>query len=72
MDKRAVVIVSTNELAARVRNLGFCEVQVLAAWEELELGSSTIAAVPALHDIYEIGSVVRGSDTSHVEWLTKV
>ena len=64
MDKRATVIVSTKDLAARLRRLGFREVSVLAPWEELVLGSVAIAAVPAQHDIYEIGFVVRGSDTS--------
>ena len=64
MDKRATVIVSTNALAARIRSLGFREVSVLVPWEERRIGSATIAAVPAQHDIYEIGFVVRGSDTS--------
>ncbi len=64
MDKRALVIVSTSALAARIRGLGYREVGVLAPWEERKVASVTIAAVPALHDIYEIGFVVRGSDTS--------
>lgn len=64
MDKRAIVIVSTSDLAARIRHLGYREVSVLAPWEERRIGSCTIAAVPAQHDIYEIGFVVRGSDTS--------
>ena len=65
MDKRATVIVSTEPLAARIRSLGYREVGVLAPWEERKLDESvTISAVPALHDIYEIGFVVRGSDTS--------
>jgi L-ascorbate metabolism protein UlaG (beta-lactamase superfamily) len=64
MDKRATVIVSTNELAARIRGLGFREVSVLAPWEERRFGDLTIAAVPGQHDIYEIGFVVRGSDVS--------
>jgi L-ascorbate metabolism protein UlaG (beta-lactamase superfamily) len=64
MDKRATVIVSTNELAARIRSLGFQDVSVLAPWEERRIGSTLIAAVPAQHDIYEIGFVVREGDTS--------
>ncbi len=64
MDKRALVIVATNDLAARIRNLGYREVTVLAPWEDLRLRDVTIAAVPALHDIYEIGYVIRGGGTS--------
>ena len=59
MDKRAAVIVATSDLAARVRACGFSDVSVLAPWEERRLGEVTIAAVPGLHDIYEIGFVVR-------------
>jgi L-ascorbate metabolism protein UlaG (beta-lactamase superfamily) len=64
MDKRASVIVATSELAARVRNLGYREVTVLVPWEERKLGAVTITAVPALHDIYEIGFVVQGAGTT--------
>ncbi len=64
MDKRALVIVATSELAARVRNLGYREVIVLAPWEERAMGGVTITAVPGLHDIYEIGYVVRGGGVS--------
>ena len=64
MDKRAAVIAPTKELAARIRNLGYREVSVLAPWEELKLEDVTITAVPALHDIYEIGFVVRGGGVS--------
>jgi L-ascorbate metabolism protein UlaG (beta-lactamase superfamily) len=64
MDKRALVIVATNELRARVRNLGYREVIVLAPWEERKEGAVTITAVPGLHDIYEIGFVVQGAGTS--------
>jgi L-ascorbate metabolism protein UlaG (beta-lactamase superfamily) len=64
MDKRALVIVATNELRARVRNLGYREVIVLAPWEERKEGAVTITAVPGLHDIYEVGFVVQGGGTS--------
>jgi L-ascorbate metabolism protein UlaG (beta-lactamase superfamily) len=64
MDKRAAVIVSTNELASRIRRLGYRQVTVLAPWEEQKLGTVSITAVPALHDIYEIGFVVRGAHTT--------
>lgn len=65
MDKRAAVIVATSDLAARVRACGFSDVSVLAPWEERRLGEVTIAAVPGLHDIYEIGFVVRAHGRSH-------
>ncbi len=64
MDKRACVIVATNALAARMRNLGYREVLVLAPWEEHRIKGVTITAVPGLHDIYEIGFVVQGGGTS--------
>lgn len=64
MDKRAAVLVSTSALAARVKSLGFQDVAVLAPWEERVVRGVRIAAVPALHDIYEIGFVVHGGGTS--------
>jgi L-ascorbate metabolism protein UlaG (beta-lactamase superfamily) len=65
MDKRAKVIVATAELAARIRHLGYREVTVLAAWEEAILADGvTVTAVPGLHDIYEIGFVVKGGGIS--------
>lgn len=64
MDKRATVLVAKNQLAMRVRNLGYREVAVLAPWEERTIEGVTITAVPALHDIYEIGFVVQGGGTS--------
>jgi L-ascorbate metabolism protein UlaG (beta-lactamase superfamily) len=68
MDKRAVVLTSTNDLAARIRARGFGDVAVLAPWEERKLvrdaTSISVTAVPGLHDIYEIGFVVRGADKS--------
>ncbi len=59
MDKRAVVIVATNDLAARVRARGFSDVAVLAPWESRRLGEVVVTAVPGLHDIYEIGFVIQ-------------
>jgi L-ascorbate metabolism protein UlaG (beta-lactamase superfamily) len=64
MDKRASVIVATSDLAARIRNLGYREVLVLAPWEVHTIGDVTITAVPGLHDIYEVGYVVQGGGTS--------
>ena len=65
MDKRAAVIVATSDLAARVRACGFSDVSVLAPWEERRLGEVTITAVPGLHDIYEIGFVMRAHERGH-------
>jgi L-ascorbate metabolism protein UlaG (beta-lactamase superfamily) len=64
MDKRALVVVATDALAARTKNLGYREVVVLAPWEALTVKGVTITAVPGLHDIYEIGFVVQGGGTS--------
>ncbi|MBX3205444.1 MAG: MBL fold metallo-hydrolase [Labilithrix sp.] len=64
MDKRATVIVATSDLAARARARGFADVSVLAPWEERALGAVSVTAVPGLHDIYEIGFVVRAGDKS--------
>lgn len=62
MDKRAAMLVATPALAARVRALGFTDVAVLAPWETREIGKVRVTAVPALHDVYEIGFVVEGRD----------
>lgn len=62
MDKRAVIIAATVELAAKVRALGFGDVVVLAPWEKRRVGAATIHAVPALHDVYEVGYVIRSAD----------
>jgi L-ascorbate metabolism protein UlaG (beta-lactamase superfamily) len=64
MDKRAVAIVATIELASKVRALGFTDVSVLAPWEKRRIGGATVTAVPALHDVYEVGYVLRGGDRS--------
>lgn len=64
MDKRAKVITSTNDLAARIRALGFGDVSILVPWEERKIGVTTITAVPAQHDIYEIGFVVQAQNAS--------
>jgi L-ascorbate metabolism protein UlaG (beta-lactamase superfamily) len=63
LDKRARAIVATSALAAGFKARGFAEVHVLAPWEELRIGDATITAVPGLHDVYEIGFVVRSAAT---------
>lgn len=64
MDKRAKVLVATQELATRVKRLGFQDVHTLQPWEEIMVGSVRVTAVPALHDCYEIGFVCAGAGTS--------
>jgi L-ascorbate metabolism protein UlaG (beta-lactamase superfamily) len=62
MDKRAAVIAPTTALAARVRGLGFSDVAVLDPWQKRAFGEVVITAVPALHDVYEVGFIVQGGD----------
>jgi L-ascorbate metabolism protein UlaG (beta-lactamase superfamily) len=64
MDKRAIVVAATIELASKVRALGFSDVSVLAPWEKRRIGGATVTAVPGLHDVYEVGYVLRGGDRS--------
>lgn len=64
MDKRAIVVVATIELASKVRALGFGDVSVLAPWEKRRIGGATVTAVPGLHDVYEVGYVLRGGERS--------
>jgi L-ascorbate metabolism protein UlaG (beta-lactamase superfamily) len=39
-------------------------VSVLAPWEKRRIGGATVTAVPGLHDIYEVGYVLRGGERS--------
>lgn len=64
LDKRAAAIVATPELAAKIRSRGFGDVSVLSPWEEKRVGAVSVTAVPALHDIYEIGFVLRANGRS--------
>lgn len=58
MDKRAIVLVATDDLRARIRALGFADVATIAPWENRTVKDLPIAAVPAIHDVYEIGFVL--------------
>jgi L-ascorbate metabolism protein UlaG (beta-lactamase superfamily) len=58
LDKRAAFFAPTRDVAARARSLGFSRVEVLAPWQEGRVGAATVTAVPAEHDIYEIGYIV--------------
>ncbi len=69
MDKSAVVLTATRDLEARIRALGFRGVATLEPWEDYPLTGPTgtkamVTAVPGLHDIYEIGFVIRGAGRS--------
>lgn len=55
---RTVVLCATDSLARQVRALGFKGAHVLAVGEKFALGDVSIHAVPAIHDVYEIGFVV--------------
>lgn len=59
MDKRALVVAATPELETRARSLGFRDVARLTAWSSLAHRGLEIHAVPALHDVYEVGYVLR-------------
>ncbi len=61
LDKRALAIVATDDLAARVKALGFADVTVLRPWETRTVGRARVTAVPAQHDVYEVGYVVEGA-----------
>jgi len=64
MDKRALVLVATPDLRARVRRLGYRQVDVLSTWEAGRERGVTFTAVPAQHDIHEIGFVIEGGGKS--------
>lgn len=57
-DKRARVLCSDEPLRSKIRKLGFADVTVLAEWERVEADGLAITAVPAIHDIHEIGFVI--------------
>lgn len=59
LDRSAAVIVSTEELAKKVRSVGFGAVSILAVGEKRAFGPLDVTAVEAVHDIYEIGFVVE-------------
>lgn len=59
LDKSARVLCNNDSLKATIRKLGFTQVDVLAEWEEAVTAGLTITAVPAIHDIEEVGFVVK-------------
>lgn len=64
LDKSATVLVATASLAARAKSAGFADVHVLAPWEAFRAGDVMVHAVPALHDVYEIGFVLKSATSS--------
>lgn len=62
--KGVVCVVGTTALADKVTKCGLEDVRVLEPWRSLEVRGVEVAAVPGLHDIYEIGFVVRGKQQS--------
>jgi L-ascorbate metabolism protein UlaG (beta-lactamase superfamily) len=52
------LLVGSRELETKARRRGFPNVRVLAPWETHELEGVVVHAVPALHDVPEIGFVV--------------
>ncbi len=60
----AACIVATKELAEKAKKAGRKETHVLLPWETFTLRDVKVTAVPALHDIYEIGFVIEGGGTS--------
>lgn len=64
LDKSACVLVATADLAARAKSAGFHDVHVLAPWEAFPMGDVTVHAVPAEHDVYEIGFVLKSAKES--------
>ncbi len=64
MDRKAACLVPTDALAERVKACGFSDVHVLAPWETFTVRGAKVTAVPAIHDVVEIGFVVEGSGPS--------
>lgn len=62
-DKRAIeVYVENDDLAARVRALGFGAVHVVTKWTSIKVRGVTLHTVPGVHDIPEVGFVVEGAE----------
>jgi L-ascorbate metabolism protein UlaG (beta-lactamase superfamily) len=63
LDKRALVVAATRELAQKARALGFERVETLCAWDSLEHAGVRVSAVPAVHDVYEVGYMIERGGT---------
>jgi L-ascorbate metabolism protein UlaG (beta-lactamase superfamily) len=61
---RAVVLVATEALERKLQKLGCRSVRRIAPWETHDLDGALVHAVPAVHDVPEIGFVVVGGGAS--------
>jgi L-ascorbate metabolism protein UlaG (beta-lactamase superfamily) len=61
---RTVALVATEALARRLEKLAYRYVRRLAPWEAHDLDGAVVHAVPAIHDVPEIGFVVAGAGAS--------
>ncbi|MFO0616110.1 MAG: MBL fold metallo-hydrolase [Polyangiaceae bacterium] len=59
MAKSTPCFVGTPALAAKLKRLGFTEVSVLGTWESARVQGVEVHAVTAIHDVPEIGFVLR-------------
>lgn len=64
MKKSTPCFVGTKELAAKLKKLGYGEVTVLPTWERAKLGDIEVHAVTAIHDVPEVGFVLRHARTT--------
>lgn len=59
MTKSTPCFVATKELAEKMKHLGFGEVTVLPTWERADVRGVELHAVTAIHDVPEVGFVLR-------------
>jgi L-ascorbate metabolism protein UlaG (beta-lactamase superfamily) len=55
-------LVATTALERKLRALGYADVEMMAPWEQVRIGGVTVHAVPALHDVPELGFVLIGRE----------
>ena len=63
-EKSAVVLVGSRELETKAKRCGYRNVRRLALWEAHDVGGVRVHAIPALHDVPELGFVVATGETS--------
>lgn len=62
LDKGALVLAPTRELAARIRAMGFGAVEQVAPWQDLTIAGVRLTVTPAVHDVPEVGFVARAAE----------
>ena len=74
LDKGAVAVVAVKEHVALMKKLGYRLVILLEPWQSFPAAEGVeIAAVPAVHDVYEIGFVIKaGGRTVYFAGDTKL